>query len=155
MVLPLATRFVPPVRGNILRSVYSSTHYIPGGPVYKGSVNDPTPFPPPSRTHGSYHWAFERLLAASLVPTTAAAFVTSASSYPVFDGILGISLIIHSHIGFDTMLVDYLHPRKFPFFGPLMKWTLRTATLGVLVGVYQFNTNDIGLTELIAKVWQA
>lgn len=43
------------------------------------------------------------------------------------------------------MLVDYLHPRKFPFFGPLMKWTLRTATLGVLVGVYQFNTNDIGM----------
>ena len=25
-----------------------------------------------------------------------------------------------------------------------MTWTLRTATVGVLVGVYQFNTNDIG-----------
>ena len=43
------------------------------------------------------------------------------------------------------MLVDYLHPRKFPFLGPLMTWTLRTATLGVLVGIYQFNTNDIGM----------
>lgn len=60
--------------------------------------------------------------------------------------------------------------------GPLTTWTLRTATVGVLVGVYQFNTNDIGesvflycfnvvscwelrpalgLTELITKVWTA
>lgn len=42
------------------------------------------------------------------------------------------------------MIVDYLHPRKFPLIGPVMTWTLRTATVGVLVGVYQFNTNDIG-----------
>lgn len=86
---------------------------------------------------------------------TAAAFVTSGSSYPVFDGLLGLSLVMHSHIGFDSMIVDYLHKRKFPILGPIMSWTLRTATVGVLVGVYQFNTNDIGLTELIAKIWTA
>jgi hypothetical protein len=43
------------------------------------------------------------------------------------------------------MLVDYLHPRKFPVLGRVATWTLRTATVGVLVGVYQFNTNDIGV----------
>ena len=67
--------------------------------VYKGTVNDPTDFPPPSKSHGSYHWAFERLLSAGLVPLTAAAFVTSGSQYPVLDGLLGISLVMHSHIG--------------------------------------------------------
>ena len=55
-----------------------------------------------------------------------------------------------------------------------MTWTLRTAIVGVLVGVYEFNTNDVGvyllyrdgacclelslvlgLTELITKVWTA
>lgn len=73
---------------------------------------------------------------------------------------------------FDSMLVDYLHPRKYPRLGPVATWTLRSATLGVLIGVYQFNTNDIGasliyvhlaalmlpqtgLTELISKVWSA
>jgi hypothetical protein len=45
------------------------------------------------------------------------------------------------------MLVDYLHKRKFPIFGPIATWTLRTATVGVLVGVYQFNTNDIGMYQ--------
>jgi hypothetical protein len=44
----------------------------------------------------------------------------------------------------DSSLVDYLHKRKFPILGPIATWTLRTATVGVLVGVYQFNTNDIG-----------
>jgi len=67
--------------------------------ILKGTVNDPTTFPPPSASHGSYHWAFERLLSAGLVPLTAAAFVTSGSNYPILDGILGVSLVVHSHIG--------------------------------------------------------
>jgi succinate dehydrogenase (ubiquinone) membrane anchor subunit len=128
-------------------------------------VNDPTTFPPPKRSHGSHHWTFERLLSAGLVPLTAAAFVTSGSTAPLLDGLLGISLIAHSHIGvrfltiplfsiffayfageiqFDSILVDYVHKRKFPTLGPLFTWTLRLTTLAVGVGVYQFNTNDIG-----------
>ncbi|KAF5385126.1 hypothetical protein D9615_000892 [Tricholomella constricta] len=142
-------------KGRHSTSDATNATYIPGGPVYKGTVNDPTTFPPPSRSHGSYHWAFERLLSASLVPITAAAYVTSGTNYPIVDGLLGISLIMHSHIGFDSALVDYVHKRKFPILGPAASWALRATTVGVLVGVYQFNTNDIGLTELIAKVWSA
>ncbi|TFK24432.1 mitochondrial inner membrane protein [Coprinopsis marcescibilis] len=129
--------------------------YVPGGPVYQGTVNDATTFPPASRVHGSYHWSFERLLSAALVPMTAAAFVTTGSNYPVLDGLLGLSLVMHSHFGFDQVLLDYVHKRKFPVIAPIANWTLRAATVGALVGVYQFNTNDIGLTELIAKVWGA
>ncbi|KAJ3805685.1 mitochondrial inner membrane protein [Lentinula aff. lateritia] len=122
-----------------LRHLSTSDHfaYVPGGPIYKGTVNDPTTFPPPSKTHGSYHWAFERLISAALVPMTVAAFATSRTNYPIFDGILGLSLIIHSHIGFDSSAVNYLHPRKFSVLGPIVKWTLRAATVGTMVGVYQ------------------
>ncbi len=67
--------------------------------IYRGSVNDPTPFPPPSKTHGSHHWAFERILSAGLVPLTVAGFVTSGTNYPIIDGLLGVSLVMHSHIG--------------------------------------------------------
>ena len=42
------------------------------------------------------------------------------------------------------MIVDYLHPRKFPIIGQIMKWTLRLLTTGTLIGVYQFNTEDVG-----------
>ncbi|KAJ7210670.1 CybS-domain-containing protein [Mycena haematopus] len=133
----------------------SDALYVPGGPIYKGTVNDPTTFPPASRVHGSHHWSFERLMSASLIPLTGAAYATSPSVHPVLDGILAVSLIVHSHIGFDSMVVDYLHPRKFPVIGRVATWTLRAATVGVLVGVYNFNTNDIGLTELVSKVWRA
>ena len=67
--------------------------------IYKGTVNDPTTFPPAKKSVGSHHWTFERLLSASLVPLTAAAFATSGSPTPLLDGLLGISLIVHSHIG--------------------------------------------------------
>jgi succinate dehydrogenase (ubiquinone) membrane anchor subunit len=126
-------------------------------------VNDPTTFPPPSKSQGAYHWTFERLLSAGLIPLTAAAFVTSGSATPLLDGLLGVGLIVHSHIGvrflshtiphscktfkikqFDTVLVDYVHKRKFPLLGPLLTWTLRLTSFAVGVGVYQFNTNDIG-----------
>ena len=73
--------------------------------ILKGTVNDPTSFPPPSRSHGSHHWAFERLLSASLVPLTAAAVVTTGSQYPIVDGLLGIALVMHSHIGVRVALV--------------------------------------------------
>jgi succinate dehydrogenase (ubiquinone) membrane anchor subunit len=152
-VLSNANRLV--FRRTIANSAQDPDKYIPGGPVYKGTVNDPTTFPPPSRTHGSYHWSFERLLSAGLVPMTGAAFVVSPTNYPVLDAVLGASLIIHSHIGFDSVLVDYLHKRKYPILGPVSSWSLRALTVGVLVGVYQFNTNDVGLTELIARTWTA
>ncbi|KAH9979472.1 CybS-domain-containing protein [Lactifluus volemus] len=124
--------------------------------IYKGTVNDPTTFPTPSKSHGSYHWTFERLLSAGLVPLTAAAFVTSGSPAPLLDGLLGIGLIVHSHIGFDAILVDYVHKRKFPLLGPLLTWTLRLTSFAVGVGVYQFNTNDIGPSDgTHRRVWTA
>ncbi|KAI9566256.1 hypothetical protein HD554DRAFT_1995622, partial [Boletus coccyginus] len=48
-------------------------------------LNDLTTFPPPSKTHGPYHWAFERLLSAVLLPIIAAAFASSGTAYPVPD----------------------------------------------------------------------
>jgi hypothetical protein len=97
----------------------------------------------------------------------AAAFVTLDASTPPLDG-LGISLIAHSHVGvrflhkyqfqfffiysdrgirFDAILVDYAYNLDFPTLGLLFSGTLpnlRSTSLAVGVGVYQFNSNDIG-----------
>ncbi|EST08071.1 Succinate dehydrogenase [ubiquinone] cytochrome b small subunit, CybS [Kalmanozyma brasiliensis GHG001] len=124
------------------------------GPYVKGTVNDPTTFPEPNAAHGSNHWAFERALSVALVPLVAVGFAKHGSS-AILDGALALTLVVHSHIGFDCILADYLHKRKFPIAGPLSTWGLRAATLATLYGLYEFNTNDVGLTELIAKVWTA
>lgn len=68
----------------------------------------------------------------------------TSTPQPILDGILGVSLIIHSHIGFDSCIVDYLHERKFPIVGKIMPWLLRIGTGLSVWGVYEFNTNDIG-----------
>ncbi|KAK4700066.1 succinate dehydrogenase (ubiquinone) membrane anchor subunit, partial [Phenoliferia sp. Uapishka_3] len=171
IVFPVRSRI--PINNWFCRSVRHSTD--PGFFVLKA----------PDKSHGSYHWTFERVLSAALVPLVGATAVTSVN--PVLDGILSVALVVHSHIvcyflkpgqvgngenfdkggwlttafllrdmqGFDSIFTDYLHPRKFPVLGAIAKWGVRLATGGVLVGVYQFNTNDIGMTELLKKIWKA
>ncbi|EPQ25995.1 uncharacterized protein PFL1_06450 [Pseudozyma flocculosa PF-1] len=124
------------------------------GPYVKGTVNDPTPFPTPNPVHGSYHWSVERLLSVALVPIVGAGMVKHGSS-GLLDGALAISLLVHSHIGFDVIRSDYLHPRKFPILGPILIWALRAASAGALYGLYEINTNDVGLSEFVARVWTA
>ncbi|KAG7527555.1 hypothetical protein FFLO_06823 [Filobasidium floriforme] len=131
--------------------------YIPGGPVLPGTVNDATSFPHSDPSHGSRHWVFERALSAALVPVMGAAVAANPGTgvYPVIDAILATSLIVHSHIGFDSCIIDYLHERKMPVIGFAAKWLLRVATGASIWGVYEFETNDIGLTELVRRLWTA
>ncbi|EEP77984.1 succinate dehydrogenase cytochrome b small subunit [Uncinocarpus reesii 1704] len=122
--------------------------------VVKGTVNDAAPIPPTSPTHGSYHWDFERLVAISLIPLTITPFA-AGSLNPVTDAILCGALVLHSHIGFQALIVDYLPARRVPKTRALCVWALRLATLTVAVGLYEFETNDVGITEAIKRIWKA
>ena len=53
--------------------------------ILRGTVNDATSFPEPSKSHGSYHWAFERVLSAALIPVMAGAAISSGSAYVSHD----------------------------------------------------------------------
>ncbi|KAM0748327.1 hypothetical protein T439DRAFT_78558 [Meredithblackwellia eburnea MCA 4105] len=151
--LRLTARSFHSGRVSAIKAAPAVSNAAVGKSYIDGTVNDPIVFPAPNKSHGSYHWTTERALSAALVPLVAATAVTSVN--PILDGVLSVALVVHSHIGFDAIFVDYLHPRKFPVLGNLTIWLLRLATGGVLVGVYQFNTNDIGLTELIKRLWKA
>lgn len=112
----------------------------------KGTVNDPTTYPEPNPAHGSNHWAFERALSVALVPLVAVGFAKHGSS-AILDGALALTLVVHSHIGFDCILADYLHKRKFPIAGPLGAWSVRALTLTTLYGLYEFNTSKYPNTK--------
>ncbi|KKA17542.1 CybS family protein [Rasamsonia emersonii CBS 393.64] len=140
--------------------------------------NDAAPLPPHNPTHGSYHWTFERLVAASLIPLTVAPFAAGSLS-PVTDSILCAALVVHSHIGFQyrsppppplsifyssqclqyrssrALIIDYLPAKRVPKTRAFCTWLLRAATLTVAVGLYEFETNDVGLTEAIKRIWKA
>jgi succinate dehydrogenase (ubiquinone) membrane anchor subunit len=122
--------------------------------VIQGTMNDAAPIPPSSPTHGSYHWTFERFVAAGLIPLTVAPFAAGSLS-PVVDAILCAAIIIHSHIGFQALIIDYIPEKRLPKTRTFSKWLLRAGTLTVAVGLYEFETNDVGVTEAIKRIWKA
>ncbi|MCJ1454108.1 membrane anchor subunit of succinate dehydrogenase, Sdh4 [Mycoblastus sanguinarius] len=126
----------------------------PGPQIIDGTANDPAPIPQPSPTHGSYHWAFERLISAALIPLTVAPFAAGTLN-PITDAILCATIIIHSHIGFQSIIIDYIPSKRLPKTRALFWWGLRAGTLVVAVGLYEFETNDVGLTEAIKRIWTA
>lgn len=73
----------------------------------EGTLNEPVHVPTPEYAHGSYHWSFERLIAAGLVPLTIAPFA-AGSLNPVMDSVLCALLVLHSHIGFEYVC-PYMH----------------------------------------------
>ena len=117
-------------------------------------ANDPAPVPAASPSHGSYHWTFERLISAGLIPLTIAPFA-AGSLNPTTDAILCGAILIHSHIGFESIVIDYIPTHRLPKTRMFFWWGLRLATVVVGVGLYEFETNDVGVTEAIKRIWSA
>ncbi|KAF2714018.1 succinate dehydrogenase-like protein membrane anchor subunit [Pleomassaria siparia CBS 279.74] len=120
----------------------------------EGTANDPTPVPEPEPVHGSYHWSFERIVSAGLIPLTVAPFA-AGSLNPVTDSILCALLVIHSHIGFEACIIDYFPKRRIPTVQKASMWALRIGTLTLGVALYSFETNDVGITEAVTRLWHA
>ncbi|KAI2622441.1 CybS-domain-containing protein [Hypoxylon sp. NC1633] len=126
----------------------------PGPQVIKGTVNDAAPIPDPHPTHGSYHWTFERVVAAGIIPLTLAPFAGSSLN-PGLDAVLCSLLLVHSHVGFQSVIIDYIPTGRFPKSRKAAMWLLNAATALVGIGLYEFETNDVGLTEAVKRVWKA
>ncbi|KAL2180141.1 CybS-domain-containing protein [Thermothelomyces heterothallicus CBS 202.75] len=120
----------------------------------EGTVNDAAPVPEPSPSHGSYHWTFDRLVAASLVPLTVAPFA-AGSLNPTLDAILCATILIHSHTGFQNIIIDYVPKYRVPRARKLFMWGLNAATAVVGLALYEFETTDVGITETIKRIWTA
>jgi len=136
-------------------STTASRKILPPGPqVIEGGVNDPAPVPKPDPLHGAYHWTFERLMSAALVPLTMVPFASGSIS-PTLDAVLIFGIIVHSHIGFQSIVIDYIPVHKHPTLRRACMWALNVATLIVGIGFYEFETNDVGVTEAVKRIWHA
>ncbi|MCJ1463475.1 membrane anchor subunit of succinate dehydrogenase, Sdh4 [Pseudocyphellaria aurata] len=79
----------------------------------------------------------------------------AGSINPITDAMLCSTILIHSHIGFQSIIIDYIPGKRLPRTKALFWWGLRGATVLVAVGLYEFETNDVGLTEAIKRIWTA
>ncbi|KAI8917645.1 hypothetical protein PhCBS80983_g05508 [Powellomyces hirtus] len=104
-----------------------------------------------SKMHGSYHWDLERALSIVSIPLLVTPFFIG--SHPMVDLGLGVVIPLHSHIGFDAIIQDYLPVRRNPILGRVASYSLYAATGLCLYGCYQFNTNDVGITEFVKRLW--
>lgn len=60
-----------------------------------------------------------------------------------------------SNSSFRSIIIDYIPAKRLPKTRAAFWWALRLATLLVGVGFYEFETNDVGLTEGIKRIWAA
>ncbi|CAN6638368.1 mitochondrial inner membrane protein Shh4p [Trichomonascus vanleenenianus] len=126
----------------------------PGGIV--GTVNEATKTPKHDPVHGSYHWSFERILAVSIVPLTVAPFaLQNGTLIPVLDATLGSLLVAHVHMGLQSCIIDYIPKRVYGKYHNVAIYALTAGSVVALYGLYQFETNDVGITESIQKIWKA
>ncbi|ROW07863.1 hypothetical protein VMCG_03481 [Cytospora schulzeri] len=133
----------------------SRRNLLPPGPqIIHGTVNDPAPIPTPSPSHGHYHWTFERGMAAALVPLSLAPFA-AGSLNPAMDAILCGTVLIHSHMGVQAIIIDYVPSHRFPGSRKACHWLLNAATILAAVGLYEFETTDVGVVEATKRLWKA
>ncbi|KAB8249085.1 succinate dehydrogenase cytochrome b small subunit [Aspergillus flavus] len=152
---PFATRNGAGVSQVVAFHASAKKQILPPLPqTIQGTMNDPAPIPTPHPSEGSYHWTFERAISAGLVPLTIAPFA-AGSLNPVMDAVLCSFIVLHSHIGFQAAIIDYFPTRRVPKTATFCNWLLRAFTLTTAVGLYEFETNDVGVTEAFKRVWKA
>jgi len=88
------------------------------------------------------------------VPLVITPFAAGTVS-PTFDAFIIAATLLHSHIGFEACIIDYLPVWQVPTARKIFMWILNICTVAVGIGYYQFETNDVGVTEGIKRLWRA
>ena len=55
----------------------------------------------------------------------------------------------------SACITDYIPKKKYPRSLKASRWALSSATVLVIYGLYEFETNDVGITEAVKKIWKA
>ncbi|KAJ4397304.1 membrane anchor subunit of succinate dehydrogenase, Sdh4 [Gnomoniopsis smithogilvyi] len=151
----LRPTFTPSITQITAFHATSRRNLLPPGPqVIQGTVNDPAPVPSPSPSHGHYHWAFERVIAAALVPLSIAPFA-GGSLNPTLDAIFAGSLLVHAHVSVQAIIIDYVPTWGYPKLRKFCIWALNAATVLAGIGLYEFETTDVGIVEATKRIWKA
>lgn len=112
-----------------------------------------------------------RAVSAALVPITIVPFA-AGSLNPLLDGTLIGLMLIHTYIGFQyastthrphlrlltysrSVIIDYIPSWRMKGVRKLFEWANVLALFVVGWGYYEFETNDVGLTEAIKRIWRA
>lgn len=119
-----------------------------------GTVNDAYKPPVAEFYEGSYHWTYERAITISMLPLVMAPFIGGVE-FPIIDAAASTLLLFHCHAGIKSCIIDYIPKRVY---GVWHKIACKLLTLGTFVGmygVYELETSNNGLFDLIRGIWGA
>jgi succinate dehydrogenase (ubiquinone) membrane anchor subunit len=54
-----------------------------------------------------------------------------------------------------SCIIDYFPKKRIPKVRAAANWALRIGTLTLGVALYSFETNDVGITEAVKRLWHA
>ncbi|CCD24882.1 Tim18p NDAI_0E00660 [Naumovozyma dairenensis CBS 421] len=113
--------------------------------------------PKPSQVEGSYHEEYEKIAKYSLLPLSLVPFVISMAGGvvpPLLDTALATTFLIYIQYGFTSCIIEYLPKEKFHRWHNAAKYLLYSFSSLSLYGIYQLETENNGLIDLISKLWQ-
>lgn len=88
------------------------------------------------------------------MPLTLTPFA-AGSLNPSLDALLCAMILVHSHLGFQAIIIDYVPTNRMPKVRKAFMWGLNAVTALVALGLYEFETTDVGVTEAISRLWHA
>lgn len=151
------TTTVRPLLANFTRGIKT----IPQPPGYiVGTVNDAYVPPPPHKLEGSLHWTSERIVAIGMLPLVLAPFITGGGSVgggasTLIDSTMSALLLFHCHTGFQSCIIDYIPKRVYGSYHNYAMYLLTFGTGIAGYGIYQIETKEGGVSNIISKLWKA
>lgn len=128
----------------------------PGGVL--GDINNP-PYKSPEYDsfHGSYHWQYQQVVTVTLLPLTGYSLyagLTDTYLHPLIDTGLCSTLLMYVYFELVSCITDYIPKRKFGIWNRIAKYLLGSGTALGFYGIYELETSDSGLVELLKRIWK-
>lgn len=102
--------------------------------------------------HHDKLWTVERFLSAGLLGIVPAAVMFPSQT---LDGLLAVSMVMHSHWGLEAIITDYVRPILFGHLVPkLAHGLLIVFSAATLAGLFYFIYNDVGIGKAVRKLWE-
>lgn len=124
----------------------------PAGHVV-GDVNEAYKHPLVSPYEGGFHWTYERIGAALLIPLVASPFILGADVLPIVDTAFCVVLLQHCTAGFRLCITDYIPERVYGIWSKIANKTLTLGSVISLYGIYVLETAGNGIFELMSQIW--
>lgn len=105
---------------------------------------------------GTFKGDYQRIIKYTLLPLSAIPFYTSYAGialHPMIDTTIAVAFLWYAHYGFSSLIIDKIPKDKYSKSHRASMWTLYTSTFLGMCGIYELETENNGVVNLITRIW--